>query len=549
MFRYAQAECCYAYLSDILGSCPWIADGAIGNASSSLVVQLAPDDDRNFWHEAFARSVWFTRGWTLQELLAPKMLKFFGSKWNYIGERWSLHKTISKVTHIDPDILSGFSDVSLANVAQKMAWAAGRKTSRIEDQAYSLLGLFGVNMPMLYGEGSKAFHCLQIEIMRATTDQTILTWNGSGQNGNGCLLAQSPADFAQSRKVVRWGSPGSFEMTNRGLRIYVPVLKRETAHGTESLAILNCRYEDDFSGVLALRLQLYKRGVGYHLFLKKEQQTPEAKNLGRLVFVSTHDLSTCDSEKVHIEITQTFEPEFPGVRLWLQMSGPAVIAEANHREGARSIKCTNTSAVVSIPDRAASSGTVGARLTCFSEDTVFIAFGFDKHRLPIEGEVGQLWAWLSLPHDTVRSSDPNVARFGMYDVEGRRTHQFWFRKQRSKSQLEIGDEKIIQAEVALREVLGEEVIVCTVRIAKSESQEPVEIDSASDKGSFAAPSPSAPREDTSPSALSGSSVMASSPADLMRRLGPSGKRRTSHTTAYDCPQVIAPSQEQFGLAR
>ena len=540
--RYARAQCCYAYLSDILGSCPVLGDGRIGDASSSQLTVIDQDDERNFWHQAFARSKWFTRGWTLQELLAPKVLKFFGSNWNYIGNPQLLKVTISKVTNIDSDILLGTRDISSANVAQKMAWAAGRKTSRVEDQAYSLLGLFGVNMPMLYGEGSKAFNRLQIEIMRLTTDQTILAWNGNGQDGNGRLLADSPADFLQIRKVVGWGRPGSFEMTNHGLRIYVPVLKRESAHGLESLAILNCRYEDDFSGVLALRLQSYNSWGGYHLFLENELETLEAK-LDRLVFISTHELSTCRSEKLPIEITPTFEPEFPGVRLWLELSGPAEIAQASRSilgEKKRDLRYTASSAVASIPDSAADMGTIGARLRCFPDKTVFVAFGFDRRlqRKNVSKKYGQLWVWLSLPE----KKNLLLELFALYDADGSKTHQFCYRKTQSKFQLDIGHMKVVQAEVALREILGEEVIVCTVRVAESASQQPVEICSASEEGS------SAPREDTPISELSEQSGIPSSPPGIMRRLGRFGKRRTNKDTAHDSPQVVAPSQDAFGVA-
>ena len=472
MFRYAQAEFCYAYLSDILGSCPWIEEGAIVDASTSHRDYIPPDDESNFWHEAFARSVWFTRGWTLQELLAPTVLNFFGRDWNFIGNRQRLNMTISKVTNIDPDILSGSRDISSANVAQKMAWAAHRKTSRIEDQAYCLLGLFGVNMPMLYGEGSKAFDRLQIEIIRFTTDQTILAWNGNGQDGSGRLLASSPADFAQSGKVVRWGRPKSFEMTNRGLRIHVPVLKRERVYGTESFAILNCRYEDDFSRVLGLRLQSYERWGGYHLSIEKEQQMPEVKYLDRLVFISTyelstHELSTRGQEMLPMEITRTFEPEFAGVRLWLELSGSAEISTAG-QSGSwgthKHIRHTASSAVASISDRTLHTGAMAARLRCYPDKTVFVAFGFERpiSRLKSEsdGKYGKLWVWLSLPQEEIDYSHRAI----LFEADDRIAHEFWYRMTRSKFHLDIGDMNVVRAEVALREILGEEVIVCTLRV-------------------------------------------------------------------------------------
>jgi hypothetical protein len=169
MFQwYADAQYCYVYLSDILGSCPILEDGRVGllstfhpifrsplwlsSGTEYTLYPLPPDDESHFLHEAFGKSTWFTRGWTLQELIAPKILGFFGCDWNYVGDRRTLTATISKSTGIDPDILRGRRPLSSISIAQKMAWAAGRRTTRIEDQAYSLLGLFGVNMPMLYGE-------------------------------------------------------------------------------------------------------------------------------------------------------------------------------------------------------------------------------------------------------------------------------------------------------------------------------------------------------------------------------------------------------------
>ena len=147
-------------------TCPVLTDTRIGTVlpfqpfQPSHWSQWAPTNSHGFralnaddawWYETFIGSKWFTRGWTLQELIAPKFLKFFGAQWNLIGDRRKLTETISKATSIEHDILVGLRPVPTVSAAQKMAWAANRKTSRVEDQAYSLLGLFGVNMPMLYG--------------------------------------------------------------------------------------------------------------------------------------------------------------------------------------------------------------------------------------------------------------------------------------------------------------------------------------------------------------------------------------------------------------
>ncbi|KAI6002305.1 hypothetical protein F5J12DRAFT_906395 [Pisolithus orientalis] len=101
---------------------------------------------------------WFSRGWTLQELVAPKEAEFFNKSWVSIGIKQDLTSLLEDITRIP--------EKSVRAVAHIMSWAADRKTTRVEDRAYSLLGLFGVNMPMLYGEGSKAFQRLQLEIIR-----------------------------------------------------------------------------------------------------------------------------------------------------------------------------------------------------------------------------------------------------------------------------------------------------------------------------------------------------------------------------------------------
>ncbi|KAH8600121.1 heterokaryon incompatibility protein-domain-containing protein [Bisporella sp. PMI_857] len=148
MFRwYQDALVCYVYLSDVPGAF---------NATHS---------------SAFQKSAWFKRGWTLQELLAPETVIFFDQDWIEIGTKATLEDeliSITKITHL--------FDFSEACIAQKMSWAAKRKTSRVEDEAYCLMGIFGINMPILYGEGEKAFLRLQQEIIKMSADESIFAW-------------------------------------------------------------------------------------------------------------------------------------------------------------------------------------------------------------------------------------------------------------------------------------------------------------------------------------------------------------------------------------
>ncbi|PMD15037.1 hypothetical protein NA56DRAFT_355959 [Hyaloscypha hepaticicola] len=134
MFQwYQNAGVCYAYVED---------------------VQL----------ENFGTSRWFTRGWTLQELLAPAEVIFFGSEWTRLGTKSDLANQIITVTRIDEKALLHQDQLKKKSVAQRMSWASRRETTRLEDAAYCLLGIFGVNMPLLYGEGKNAFFRLQEEL-------------------------------------------------------------------------------------------------------------------------------------------------------------------------------------------------------------------------------------------------------------------------------------------------------------------------------------------------------------------------------------------------
>ncbi|KAH8667022.1 heterokaryon incompatibility protein-domain-containing protein [Xylariales sp. PMI_506] len=155
---YKSSKVCFAYLSDV-----------------NIEGQLRQQDSEARKNE-FKRSRWFTRGWTLQELLAPRKVVFFSATWKSIGTRRSLTLLIESTTGIASMYLSGKEQIQSATVARRMSWAATRQTSRKEDMAYSLLGLFDINMPLLYGEGEKAFLRLQEEIIKVSSDQTIFAW-------------------------------------------------------------------------------------------------------------------------------------------------------------------------------------------------------------------------------------------------------------------------------------------------------------------------------------------------------------------------------------
>ncbi|KAK0746756.1 heterokaryon incompatibility protein-domain-containing protein [Schizothecium vesticola] len=168
---YESAGVCYAYLSDV------------SSDHDTPVAQLAhPDTD-------FRRSKWFTRGWTLQELIAPRKVVFYNFRWLRIMEkrtRGNWHSVLEKITGIPCEVLDGSASLTKITVAARMTWAANRRTTRKEDIAYCLLGIFKINMSMLYGEGDRAFTRLQEEIIRTSDDESIFAWGF--KNGNTPLV-------------------------------------------------------------------------------------------------------------------------------------------------------------------------------------------------------------------------------------------------------------------------------------------------------------------------------------------------------------------------
>jgi len=152
--------------------------------------------------ERLAKSRWFTRGWTLQELIAPRSVEFYSSDWRKIGDRHDLCDQLSTITGIDKHILLG-GDLADVSVARKMSWASHRRTSRIEDMAYCLLGIFDINLPLIYGEGHKAFQRLQETIMDRTFDQSLFAW--------GRIVSQPAHAISEDQNVglepIPWISP------------------------------------------------------------------------------------------------------------------------------------------------------------------------------------------------------------------------------------------------------------------------------------------------------------------------------------------------------
>lgn len=177
-------------------------------------------------------STWFTRIWTLQELIAPREVGFYEASWRVLGTRSSpqIAPRISQLTHINGQVFDRGVPLkftlSLYSITEKMSWVGNRTASRKEDVAYGLLGIFDVNMPLLYGERERAFTRLQEQIMKKSDDHTLFAWNfhDSFQHG---LLASSPSQFAGNRTTRAYLSTfearSPYSLTNRGLSIILPL--------------------------------------------------------------------------------------------------------------------------------------------------------------------------------------------------------------------------------------------------------------------------------------------------------------------------------------
>lgn len=174
MFRwYRNATKCYVYLADVSMSC---------------------QDDID---QALQKSRWFTRGWTLQELIAPGSVEFFSSDGKRLGDKKTLEQQLSNITGVALAALRG-DPLDSFSIEQRMGWAEKRTTKKEEDKAYSLLGIFKVFMPPIYGEGTEhAFYRLNEEIKKrakASADRNL---------SEGLPMLRSDSIFLQERLLVR----------------------------------------------------------------------------------------------------------------------------------------------------------------------------------------------------------------------------------------------------------------------------------------------------------------------------------------------------------
>jgi ankyrin repeat protein len=330
MFRwYKEASICYVYLSDV------------------------PSED-NFSDQGskFFSSRWFRRGWTLQELLAPKNLRFYDQTWASIGTKKEMSGEVETITGIPRRFLLGWEELHEASVAQRMSWAAKRDTTRKEDIAYCLLGIFRISMPIIYGgDGDYAFSRLQEEIMKKMGDDSILAWglslsgsipSESADVVSAGILATAPSDFANCGGIVprkQDASPvNTFDISGGRLRMH---LSLHTTSAGEIYGLLNCGPERNTEEIVGIPLHKavsstvsdeYLRPQGHypdlfskttssalvktiHIWIERQSRAHEAASRRYWLYVDGH-------RNIDLKLTDVHPPVH-----W--DNGRAMIAEAN----------------------------------------------------------------------------------------------------------------------------------------------------------------------------------------------------------------------------
>ncbi|KAI1171885.1 heterokaryon incompatibility protein-domain-containing protein [Nemania sp. FL0916] len=259
MFQwYKGAAICYVYLSDVL-----------------------PGDDFRRPESNFISSRWFRRGWTLQELLAPDELSFFDRGWTCIGTKGDMSTEIEAITGIPRQFLLGWENFRTASVAQRMSWAANRKTTRKEDIAYCLLGIFDVTMAMIYGEGDRALIRLQQEIIKHTGDHSVLAWGLDAAESiaetpaqSAGILATTAAEFANCGSIVvkkqDTRPANTFDISSGRLRVQLCL---QTFPSGETYGLLDCGPQGT-EQVVAIPLHKVVSDVASNEYLRPQGRHP-----------------------------------------------------------------------------------------------------------------------------------------------------------------------------------------------------------------------------------------------------------------------------------
>ncbi|KAK7967654.1 uncharacterized protein PG986_001931 [Apiospora aurea] len=353
MFQwYKDAEFCIAYLQD-----------------------LPPETDSSPLESEFPKCRWVTRGWTLQELIAPRNVEFYDVAWEFRGLKSTpdMTRLLAKVTGIDAEILVDSTDLDKVPIARRMSWASTRETTRVEDEAYCLLGIFNVHMPMIYGEGRKAFLRLQEEIAKDSGDLSLLAWTTSANDdgdANGEFHAQeqryhgifapSPFYFRSARNIKHrirgFCVEKEFVVTNRGLKIETALVMDESGNVVLNLGVSHRdnwgpTNSDGWKGIfLAKTADGYVRSRPWQLFtaryrryladappiihIRKHVSPAESQRLERRFFGGIRVLTRSQIQKVapiHLwdQTRRTFMHQGRGINAWVVIHLPDPTPKSN----------------------------------------------------------------------------------------------------------------------------------------------------------------------------------------------------------------------------
>lgn len=315
---YSGSEICYTYLAD----------------------HDTSDPDANM-----SESRWFTRGWTLQELIAPAQVRFYDKSWNSIGTNDILSQQLSLVTGIGQEILLASKNRNLGEVldqvpvARRMSWAAKRETTRIEDTAYCLLGIFGINLPLLYGEGERAFIRLQEEVVKNSNDLSLLAWklpkNEAPANFD-CkcgVFAQHPRAFQASDNLGLINDikfTPDFTLTNKGLKIHTSLYFDRP----EKLHVLEINCSDDVNQQEMIGIFLKHQGASVfararpHLFASLDNVSDFTEN--KPFFLSKSITSGVANSLHSVRRYSFFIPRIEDIWCDFVAAKPAVLWDSAH---------------------------------------------------------------------------------------------------------------------------------------------------------------------------------------------------------------------------
>ena len=273
---------------------------------------------------------WFTRGWTLQELIAPKQLMFFDKDWKLRGTKEDLADVLEAITGIGRQVLTCKTPLSSTPLAKRMSWASKRQTTRVEDRAYSLLGLFDVNMPMIYGEGSRAFIRLQEEILKKTTDLSLFAWQARDRTAHRGMLARYPNEFYACGQIELSEDQFSFRdeiaMTNKGVKIKTAL----QYNGQDSYILdLHCYRVESNGGKTSIGIYLKRALDTYFRKVPQEivQAVPLPGSTPRPIFLATAMDESLIASMITGEISRRISVSFPKDHVQCRVSDIRAVPE------------------------------------------------------------------------------------------------------------------------------------------------------------------------------------------------------------------------------